>query len=321
MKNLYSTLFFQLAVLTALPFASMAQGSLTPPGPPAPVMKTLSQIDPGTPISAVPYTITNSGSYYLTTNLTGTSGIQINTNNVTLDLRGFAMSGNNSGAGILAQTDTTNIAVRNGSVTRWGEGLYAAFSENCQFDHLRLSQNGYGILAGDTAIVADCSAEGNSQDGFNFESGSIITHCVSRYNAGYGFNAGTEANVRDCIASYNGLDGISIDRGVVRDCLAEGNTNNGISTFINGLVVNNKCLNNKLAGITSGEGDNRIDGNDVTGNASGILLNAATGNLVTRNTATENGANYNIEAGNTVAPIVSSAGIATNTNPYANLTY
>lgn len=73
---------------------AFAQGALTPPvGAPAPVMKSLSQIEPRTPISTLPITITNSGSYYLTTNLTTStgSGITIFANNVHLDLNGFTI--------------------------------------------------------------------------------------------------------------------------------------------------------------------------------------------------------------------------------------
>ena len=47
-----------------------AQGGLTPPGAPAPTMKSLAQIEPRTPISSVPFTISTAGSYYLTTNVT-----------------------------------------------------------------------------------------------------------------------------------------------------------------------------------------------------------------------------------------------------------
>ena len=46
-----------------------AQGSLTPPGAPAETMKTLEQVEPRTPVSSLPFTITQSGSYYLTTTL------------------------------------------------------------------------------------------------------------------------------------------------------------------------------------------------------------------------------------------------------------
>ncbi len=74
-----------------------AQGNLTPPGAPAPTMKTLDQIDAKlekrTPISSLPFTISQSGSYYLTGNLSGTSGINVNVGNVVIDLNGFDLRG------------------------------------------------------------------------------------------------------------------------------------------------------------------------------------------------------------------------------------
>src|SRR6267378_5566906 len=90
--------FFSLAMMLLLGAfrSALAQGSLTPPGAPSPTMKTLTQIEPRTPISSLPYTITNAGSYYLTTNLTGASGsngVTIASGNVTLDLNGFALLG------------------------------------------------------------------------------------------------------------------------------------------------------------------------------------------------------------------------------------
>src|SRR5580698_1789256 len=64
---LLATFNFQLATV-------FAQGSLTPPGAPAATMKSLDQIEPRTPISSAPFTITNPGSYYLAANLTVSSG-------------------------------------------------------------------------------------------------------------------------------------------------------------------------------------------------------------------------------------------------------
>jgi hypothetical protein len=57
-------------------------------------MKTLAQIEPRTAISSLPFTITNSGSYYLAASLSGSSGqsgITVQADNVTLDLNGFAL--------------------------------------------------------------------------------------------------------------------------------------------------------------------------------------------------------------------------------------
>lgn len=72
--------------LMMVPWA-FGQGSLIPPAPPSPTMRTLAQLEVRTPISSAPFTITEAGSYYLTTNLTISAGnaITIAASGVTLD--------------------------------------------------------------------------------------------------------------------------------------------------------------------------------------------------------------------------------------------
>ena len=84
----------------ALAASGHAQGPLVPPAGPGPTMKTLEQIEPRTAITNVPYTISQPGSYYLTTNLTSaTFGVTIATNGVVRDLMGFMLAGAGSGSG------------------------------------------------------------------------------------------------------------------------------------------------------------------------------------------------------------------------------
>src|SRR5437762_3077985 len=85
--------FLLLCTLNPKHSICFGQGPLTPPGPPAPLFKTLQQIEPRTPISSAPFTISAPGSYYLTTNLTGGTGITISANEVNLDLMGFRLVG------------------------------------------------------------------------------------------------------------------------------------------------------------------------------------------------------------------------------------
>jgi hypothetical protein len=62
------------------------------------VKKTLNNVEPRTPISSLPYTISAAGSYYLTGNLTAdANGILVDANNVTIDLAGFSLIGPGSG--------------------------------------------------------------------------------------------------------------------------------------------------------------------------------------------------------------------------------
>ena len=115
--------------------SAFGQGPLTPPGAPAPTMKTLAQIEPRTAITntASAVTITNSGSYYLTGNLTVSSGdaITIAANGVTLDLKGFTVRSalaSPAGSGILLTNALRDITILNGHIlgglTNNGFGVY-----------------------------------------------------------------------------------------------------------------------------------------------------------------------------------------------------
>src|SRR5438128_1786300 len=123
-------LFVALIILSTLNpqlSAVFAQGSLTPPGAPAPAMKTLAQIEPRTPISSLPYFIGQSGSYYLTDNFSVGAGqdygIFISANNVTIDLNGFTIRSfdpTNGNVGIRIDTsqfaEFHDIAILNGHI-------------------------------------------------------------------------------------------------------------------------------------------------------------------------------------------------------------
>ncbi len=121
-------------------------------------MKTLDQIEPRTPISSLPFTITNSGSYYLTTNLTGTgtaSGIilQGNASDVTVDLNGFALVGGSSSSfDFTTSGSTSNLVVFNGTVRNWLVGL--ALGPRCRLERLQVVDNrsGGGLGTGNDSI-------------------------------------------------------------------------------------------------------------------------------------------------------------------------
>lgn len=163
--------------------SALGQGALTPPGAPAPTMKTLSQVEPRTPISSAPFTITTPGSYYLTTNLAVSSGdaIDINTSGVTLDLNGFTISSSsptNSGYAI-SLNSANDVTILNGhiqsGVTNNGSGIYGGPGFKAGIDWIGAApQNvrvsgvsvagvlSYGIyvstenMAPDTSLVEGC---------------------------------------------------------------------------------------------------------------------------------------------------------------------
>jgi len=112
-----------LLTISAFSFqlSAFSQGPLTPPGMPTPTMKSLDQIEARTPISSAPYMINASGSYYLTNNVTVSSGdaITINVSDVDLDLNGFTISStaaSATGTGILIAQALVNIGIHDGSI-------------------------------------------------------------------------------------------------------------------------------------------------------------------------------------------------------------
>ena len=297
--------------------SAFGQGALTPPGAPAPTMKSLDQIEPRTPISSAPVTISASGSYYLTTNVyaSTTSGITIATNNVTLDLNGFALLGTSYGPGISLSGNLTNITVRNGSLGGWEFGVSASTggSGNIVLEHLLLSGCDIdGIVAALPAVVRCCTCNGNGSFGMALYGGGQVTDCAISYNGKHGiYIAAAPVTVTGCFVANNAESGIFLD--------TPGNE-----------VIGNTCIGNNTgasfvdAGIYVNDSRNRIEANHV--NASGFagisVSGSYTGNIIVKNSVSGNGANNYLTPGNqVVGPLTSTYGIITNSNPWANFSY
>lgn len=283
----------------------LAQGALTPPGAPGATMKTLAQIEPRTPISSLPYTITNPGSYYFTGNLaSGFSGITISCGNVTIDLNGFTLQGLPlSGNGIFVSASYTNIVVRNGTIAGWGnyglDSWSAAYPRNMLFENLTLSGNGSdGLTTEAGSIVRNCMAFGNGGRGF-FSAGGELIDCSARNNTQSGFDV-YYASLRHCLSEYNTLYGFGLNSSRLLDSDCQFNSNDGIycqgtqneirrsrvvsnggiglhcASANNGNVIENcEVANNTGYGIYmagTGTGGSLIRGNNFISNTSGGII-------------------------------------------------
>lgn len=293
------------------PSSLRAQGSLMPPGAPAPLMKSLDQIEPRTPMDAThtpgnndaEFIVNQSGSYYLTTNIVGgvssKTGIEILTNNVTLDLNGFSLLGSSSAISGIYISACTNITVRNGTISGWATGFYGILcvGRDATFERLTVSGNSYGIFCAAGSTIKDCMVIGNGADGITTGNNCIVSGCLSANNQGNGI-------------LLNFASG----------CLISGNT----------IAGNDGGKSANAAGICIVGSNNRIEGNHVTGTSApgnGILIfnnTSYTNNIVIRNSVEGGGTNnYSINASQIVGPLITNAvsGIITNANPWANFSF
>ena len=240
------TLTTALATITALAASAFAQGSLTPPGAPAPTMKTLQQVEPRTPLVAGSpgvsigasgtITISQSGSYYLTGNLTVASGvgIMISASGVTVDLKGFTIrstSATSSGDGI--NIVGSRVSIYNGHIesgTTYNGGSSGDQYTGPGFD--------YGIIAFIAASgihIRDITVSGVRLAGiYVWNNDSLVESCIVVVAASHGICANT---VCRCSAVQCGLYGIIAD--TVNDCTGRSTGRSTGSAGISAVTVAN----------------------------------------------------------------------------------
>jgi hypothetical protein len=261
-------------------------------------MKSLNQIEPRTIITAVPYVITNRGSYYLTQNLTGvpgSNGITIACSDVDLDLNGFSIIGttNFGCSGIVLDTASTNLYmnlnVHNGIVSGWSNsGLILSDGVNCRLRGVSAVNSGTGISIGKDWEVDDCLAFRNTGTGIFIGNYSRVRNSRARENGADGFDSGIGSVVDNCLSAGNGGSGFfGQSQSVIRNCVAIGNTNNGIFVGPYSLAINNLCSDNGGDGMIAGVGST-LSGNVCSLNDSDGI-DAGSDSLVERNQLNNNG--------------------------------
>ncbi len=288
-------------VLSVLSVTLLA-GDLTPPA--GGVQPTDRNI-----ISALPFTISSPGSYVVTGELQttpGANGITVNANHVTIDLAGFSLIGNGGGTGILAPGGQDNITIRNGTVRSWGRGISINNGEGHRVEDIRvLSNSNHGIRAnGATIHVVRCMAiengdRGISNENTGFET-SIVEACIAQGNSHNGIDCSGSMVIRDCVAhdnrigivgyrgpiensvvSDNGLAGIyQWGTGIMRECLAFSNTNNGLESPGGGAIESSRSLGNNQGVRLAGSGGYGV-GNFVGGNSTAVFDSTGSNHLGT----------------------------------------
>ena len=294
LKDAFLLSLLSLSATSLLPAPALSQGSLTPPGAPAPTMKSLAEIYaaiasvqtavtsaapaiaraetrvdvltlPGTDLAH--HRITQPGSYYLGGNLamSKTVGIAIVADDVTLDLNGFRISGV-SGTGVELAGGIRQTTIRNGAI----DGLYYGVSyaseippEKTWCDQLQVAGSfTTAIKVGNSARITRCSATSPyGSGGVTAGDGLCAETCViTKCGGNYALLANNGALVKNCVVYSNQVNTtcISLNEGaVVQGCSLVGNGPGlyGIKTGSGSRILDCVVARNKLrAGIYAGGG-------------------------------------------------------------------
>lgn len=256
-----------------------AQGPLAPPGPPVPTMKTLDQVEPRIPISALPAVISQPGSYYLTANLVGVAGqngITITGPRVTLDLMGFELRGVGGSLSGIFMNPATSPHVLNGSIVGWGQdGINGTNGGGGTIELLRVSNNGRnGISFNSGSQIRKCITFANGNVGILTSNDVEVDDCISNGNGTHGIQAGTGSTIRRCLTvgnSASGITGSGINGLTIIECNAENNSS-GIATLGQTIVKDSFARTNLVAGIAVGPGSTVQGCNASDNGANGITV-------------------------------------------------
>jgi Right handed beta helix region len=260
-----------LAVGLTFDLGQPGLGRAAPGGIPAQVadlqqaVSTL-QMGAGTPVTCGP--ISQPGLYVLNQNLTASgSCLVIHTDSVTVDLRGFAITGNGSGSGVTdGGAARSATVIRNGTIASFDIGIDLGASTGTIVEHVRLVND--GLVAGRGSIV-----RGNTilQGGIVFGSGDVTGNIVSG-SPGRGIEGGAGVVAGNTV-SGSGDIGILIE--------GAGATISGNSVFLNhgginaqtgNAILNNIVVANQGDGIASSP-QNTVSGNTASTNTGrGIVV-------------------------------------------------
>lgn len=272
-SRLNVTLLFCIALTLAgviVPSAALA-GPLSPPiGPVTSTQKTLAEIEPRIAVNATNtpgdansvFRISAPGSYYLTADVLGQlnkHGIEIAASNVTLDLNGFNVDGQNLAGlfnGITLDGVVLSAVVKNGRVIRWGNTGVALDGSGADpgkiVREIEASNNaGIGIDAGDSALVVDCVARSNGNTGILTSSASIVRNCIARENGNTGISVGVNSTIESCTARLNVGTGFIAATGItIINSSSNGNGGHGFSLGGAATAQNCSATDNALTGFS-----------------------------------------------------------------------
>jgi parallel beta-helix repeat protein len=191
-------------------------------------------------------TLSRPGAYVVARNLSAAGDcLVVATSNVSIDLGGFNITGNGSGAGITDRgVPLSGITVRNGAVVGFANGINLASSHAMIIEGIRaIGNSNVGIFAGHYSLVRGNLAVGNGSANTN-GGGGISVHL------GPGF-VGSSSTISDNNASGNPGNGIvASSNSTITGNTASNNGNDGIAVVFGGTLSNNTASRNGRDGLS-----------------------------------------------------------------------
>jgi hypothetical protein len=201
-----------------------------------------------------PYKITQPGSYKLSGNLNVPSpvdGIDISTDNVTLDLNGFTITGAGINVCTAAQqcngifSPNNNITLKNGTIQGFTNGVNLSGGGHSVADIKATTITSMGMLIGNPfvppSVVVRCTAFNNSLG----SSAGFRVFAVTMSDSAAGFNhigiIATDSTLIHNVVSNNSAVGLMPTRSLFGSNTILGNTNDVVSDPLSHSQNNNLC--------------------------------------------------------------------------------
>jgi hypothetical protein len=255
------------SLLGAAALARVARaGDLNPPpGPIAPTGRSLTDVEPRTPIQKLSgnsdflYIIQSTGSYCLTGDIIvpqGMKGILVicPTGNVSIDMQGFCIRGQGGQGAIAVQSQALDyLEVHDGYIRDMGgDGIDSGSTRCLECHDLHVDNCAQGIIVRNSGVVEACVVERCSSHGVCWQKSSTVActfvcdDCDLRTCGGHGVymtgdwsQGDSSFCVCDCDCVGNTLDGVHMD------CISSG----GAGASCTGSLYDCRCLSNGGHGV------------------------------------------------------------------------
>lgn len=216
-----------------------------------------------------PVTISQPGSYRLTSDLTPTTaqvGIDVTAADVAIDLAGFSIRSTNDCSGAPDADVTCTVA------NAAADGIHSSQPRTRVRAGAVVGMGGSGLELGAQAEVSDVTVSDNGHRGIQIDSGRISgSSAYENKDFGLYVLAGPGL-IASSIAARNGFTGLLVSKGSVVHSTSIENRGAGIvlSGLGGSLAIGNVVYDNALFGITAGNedgyGDNVLNDNNGGGN-------------------------------------------------------